>query len=265
MSRWFRFYNEALDDPKVQQLDPVVFKHWVNLLCIACRNDGKLPSHEAMAFSLRLDIIGLESLLDRLLIAGLIDVRKGGANGSYIAPHGWEKRQYKSDTSTERVKRFRNVSVTVNETAPETDTETELLAAKATSKARAPAIVKPAGVSDQVWHDFEKHRRAKKAPITETALAAFRREADKVGWTLEEAITESVARDWRGFKAEWVKENGRSNTNRQTAPDGRTMGKTEAAVRAIAARVAGPGERGGNNHGPVALPDNRRAIGYVER
>jgi hypothetical protein len=125
VSRWFRFYNEALDDPKVQQLDPVVFKHWVNLLCIACRHDGKLPSHESMAFSLRLDIIGLESLLDRLLIAGLIDVRKGGANGSYIAPHGWEKRQYKSDTSTERVKRFRNVAVTPVETAPETDTEAE--------------------------------------------------------------------------------------------------------------------------------------------
>lgn len=136
MSRWFRFYNEALDDPKVQQLDPVVFKHWVNLLCIACRHDGKLPNHDAMAFSLRLDIIGLESLLDRLLIAGLIDVRKGGPNGSYIAPHGWEKRQYKSDTSTERVKRFRNVAVTANETAPETDTDTDVVIAKAITTPR---------------------------------------------------------------------------------------------------------------------------------
>jgi hypothetical protein len=131
VSRWFRFYNEALDDPKVQQLDPAIFKYWVNLLCLACRNNGKLPSHEAMAFALRMDIIALESLLDRLLIAGLIDVRKGGANGSYIAPHGWEKRQYKSDTSTERVKRFRNVSKPLHETAPDTDTETELPLAKA--------------------------------------------------------------------------------------------------------------------------------------
>lgn len=238
MSRWFRFYNEALDDPKVQQLDPVVFKHWVNLLCIACRNDGKLPSHEAMAFSLRLDIIGLESLLDRLLIAGLIDVRKGGANGSYIAPHGWEKRQYKSDTSTERVKRFRNVAVTANETAPETDTEAELLAAKATSKARAPAIVKPADVSDQVWRDFKRHRIKVGHPVTETALLGIVREAEKAGWSLEDALIELIQRGWRGFKASWVEErqNGRSQNIRGS--NGAGADKRSGLARAIDAGIA---------------------------
>src|SRR5688572_7229352 len=99
MSRWFRFYAEALDDPKVQKLDPATFKQWVNILCLACKHEGFLPSHDDIAFALRIDIIALESLLDRLLIAGLIDVLKGGPNGSRIAPHGWAKRQYKSDGS----------------------------------------------------------------------------------------------------------------------------------------------------------------------
>jgi len=34
---WFRFYNDALDNPKVQLLPSDLFKTWVNLLCIASR------------------------------------------------------------------------------------------------------------------------------------------------------------------------------------------------------------------------------------
>ena len=55
-------------------------------------------------------------------------------------------------------------------------------------------------------------RKAKKAPITETALAGIRREADKAGYTLEQALATSCERGWIGFKAEWVagKPNGHS-------------------------------------------------------
>lgn len=131
MARWFRFHDEALDDPKVQRLSGDDFKAWVNLLCLASKNGGRLPSVEDIAFALRIDNIAARSLVDRFLIAGLIDKHKGGPNGSYIAPHGWEQRQYKSDTSTDRVKRFRQRSKAVSETAPETDTETEVPLAKA--------------------------------------------------------------------------------------------------------------------------------------
>lgn len=125
MSRWFRFYAEALDDPKVQKLEPSTFKHWVNLLCLAAKNDGVLPSQEDIAFALRIDEIACQSLLDRLLIAGLIDILKGGPNGSRIAPHAWSQRQYKSDVSTDRVKRYRERSRNVSVTPPDTETDTE--------------------------------------------------------------------------------------------------------------------------------------------
>jgi len=62
----------------------------------------------------------------------------------------------------------------------------------------------PHGVSDAVWIDFQKLRKAKKAPISETAIEAIEREAIKAGFTLNEALTECVARGWQGFKAEWV-------------------------------------------------------------
>jgi hypothetical protein len=42
-----------------------------------------------------------------------------------MSPHNWDKRQYKSDVSTERVKRFRNGKRNVSETPPETEADTE--------------------------------------------------------------------------------------------------------------------------------------------
>lgn len=125
MTRWFRFYAEVLNDPKVQKLDGDTFKDWVNLLCVASQNGGKLPGIDDLAFVMRRSSHACLTLVSRLLDAGLLDVRQGGLHGIHYAPHGWEKRQFKSDTSTERVKRFRAVSGNVSETPPDTDTDTE--------------------------------------------------------------------------------------------------------------------------------------------
>ena len=47
-------------------------------------------------------------------------------------------------------------------------------------------------------------RKKSKAVVTETVIKGIRREADKAGWSLEQALSEVVARGWRGFKADWV-------------------------------------------------------------
>ena len=62
----------------------------------------------------------------------------------------------------------------------------------------------PINVEEAVWADFLALRKAKKAPVTVTALAGIKREADKANWSLARAITECVERGWTGFKAEWV-------------------------------------------------------------
>ena len=124
MSRWFRLYDEVLDDPKVQKLSPELFKFWINLLCLASKKDGVLPDAEAVSFALRTPFHETRECLDSLFQCGLLDQNKKG-----MTPHGWSKRQYKSDTSTDRVKRFRqryrNVTPTVTETPPDTYTETD--------------------------------------------------------------------------------------------------------------------------------------------
>lgn len=62
----------------------------------------------------------------------------------------------------------------------------------------------PVSVDKEVWEDFMKIRKAKKAPMTKTALDAIKREAENAGWPLNDAIRECVTRGWQGFKAEWV-------------------------------------------------------------
>lgn len=62
---------------------------------------------------------------------------------------------------------------------------------------------KPDDVDNQVWEDFKKLRAAKKAPITQTAMAAIKNEADKAGITFNEAIKVMVEYGWQGFRQSW--------------------------------------------------------------
>jgi uncharacterized protein YdaU (DUF1376 family) len=64
----------------------------------------------------------------------------------------------------------------------------------------------PPNVSDETWSSFIAQRKLSKATISQTVINSFQREADKAGWTLEAALAETVARGWRGFKADWVKD-----------------------------------------------------------
>lgn len=127
--RWFRFYTEALDDEKVQLLPPSLFKTWINLLCLAASSGGKIPRASSVSFRLRLSTHDTQQQIDELILAGLIDIGPDGA----LKPHNWEVRQYVSDTSSDRVRKFRknnkkrrrNGDETFHGTTPEAETETE--------------------------------------------------------------------------------------------------------------------------------------------
>jgi 5-methylcytosine-specific restriction endonuclease McrA len=99
---WFRMYEEVLNDPKVQKLPPDLFKAWVNLLCLAKRCDGVLPPLDEVSFALRASEEETDSILELLVSSGLFDVTDDG-----LTPHNWDKRQFRSDTSNERVARYR--------------------------------------------------------------------------------------------------------------------------------------------------------------
>lgn len=100
---WFRFYIEALNDPKVQRLPAPLFKSWVNMLCIAKQNDGNLPPIEEIAYALRLSEAITSDIVQKLILRNLIDIDPMGK----MAPHEWGTRQYKSDTSADRTRKYR--------------------------------------------------------------------------------------------------------------------------------------------------------------
>src|SRR3990167_2495207 len=122
--KWFRFYSEVLNDPKVQSLSAADFKAWVNLLCVASEQEprGSLPA-EDIAFALRMSVTSANRLISRFTEKGFLDVRCDTVTGVFI--HGWAKRQYDSDDTTKRTRKHRSLEQNGNVpvTPPDTDTE----------------------------------------------------------------------------------------------------------------------------------------------
>jgi len=93
-------------------------------------------------------------------------------------------------------------------------------------KEKATVVATPHGVSDSVWQDFIKHRKAKKAQVTQTVIDGIQREADKAGWSLDAALRECITRNWQSFKADWVADKNLSQTGQmnQRVASGLTRG-----------------------------------------
>lgn len=104
--KWFRFYHDAIDDPKVQRLPGDLFKFWVNMLCLASRSSErgvvKLDPTE-IAFALRVPDETAEQMIAELVRRDLLDECTDG-----LEIHNWSSRQFKSDDVTARVREHRN-------------------------------------------------------------------------------------------------------------------------------------------------------------
>lgn len=66
------------------------------------------------------------------------------------------------------------------------------------------SIPRPEDVPEQLWADFVTHRKAKKAPVTETVIKRTRSQAAQCGMSLSDALEMTVTRGWQGFEARYV-------------------------------------------------------------
>ena len=66
------------------------------------------------------------------------------------------------------------------------------------------AAARPDAVSEDAWRDFLTLRKAKRAPVTASAVERIEREAQKAGITLQAALEECCLRGWTGFRADWM-------------------------------------------------------------
>lgn len=101
------------------------------------------------------------------------------------------------------------VDLTVN-TYLSAEAETERPAvAKATAKTTKHeadlSLLAEHGITGQIAEDFLTIRKAKRQPLTETAMRLIASEAQKVGMTAFQAVVFSIGNGWGSFRADWVR------------------------------------------------------------
>jgi hypothetical protein len=169
---WIKLYRDILDDIEWHQLDPLASKVLVMCWLIASENDGLLPDMKVLAFRLRMSEKQTSECVSKL-------------------SHWLEQDDINVISDC--------YQLDIPETERETETETE----KETKK-KATVVAPPDGVSESIWNDFVKHRKAKKAQVTQIVIDKLAEEAEKAGWPLEDVFKEMIVRNWVGFKATWV-------------------------------------------------------------
>jgi len=124
-------HHEIAKDPVIKCLSLDDRWHYVVVLCMKCegvldRNIKGANRERVIGNYLELPNDELETLKNRLIDLDLIDKKWN--------PKGWDKRQYKNDVSTERVRKYRKNKETGNVTetlwnsfrnGPEAETEAE--------------------------------------------------------------------------------------------------------------------------------------------
>lgn len=123
MNQWFRLYAEFATDPKVQMMSEAYQRRFIMLLCMRCGNDDVTLHDDEVAFQLRISTDEWVATKAAFIAKDLI--------GEDNSPLAWDRRQFRSDSSAERVRKHREgkkkagVTRNVTETPPEADTEAD--------------------------------------------------------------------------------------------------------------------------------------------
>jgi hypothetical protein len=169
---WFRFYCEFAGDAVVQSLAFEDQRHYVILLCL--KGDGTLdrPMDARVRDRIICRGLGLDPVTASEAKRRLLEVRMIDENWQ---PCGWNKRQYISDNSTPRVRKYRKTKETGNVpgtlqkrfgNGPDTDTDTDNPLTPLRGKFELPP-----SVDLDVWREFEEHRKEIRKPLTDRARA----------------------------------------------------------------------------------------------
>lgn len=232
---WFRFYSEAAHDRKIimaaraagiSKLEMV--GAWTTLLCLA--NDSPLRGRLYVTFQERFTATDIETELEtdskttQEILSALMryEMLDQDENGAYRVKN-WQKRQFESDKSTNRVQKHREkqqdgVSETFQKrsgNAPEADTESET---EADTEAEPPRLL------DIDFGTLCERYSKDIGVITATTSDMLKDDLEKYGLNnCLDAIGECVAnnvRRWsyaRAILERW-KTDGRGNKSKKTAP-----------------------------------------------
>ena len=265
---WFRIYDEALDDPRLQRLPASLFRAWFNLLCAASRNGGTLPDLPDLAFMLRTRPGALSRRLDALRAVGLVEEVDGE-----LRPVEWEKRQFvRQDaqvgaepmTAAERTRRWRERRArdAAGVTGDVTVTAIDLESNQETKTQTAPEGASACAGFNEFWQAFPS--RDGDNP-EQPALEAFRK-AVAAG-----AEPEAIIGGAKAYASATAGSAAMSHPPRDGCPrsDGAKPGRFPPHMRRSSRRFGFPRPRRTGAHGPIigarrrarARPSTPRAAG----
>lgn len=98
-NQWFRMYSEFATDAKVQMMSEAMQRRYLMLMCLRCSNALVTLHDEEIAFQLRISDEELAETKALFIKKGFIDSAWNLLN--------WEKRQFASDSSKDRVAKHR--------------------------------------------------------------------------------------------------------------------------------------------------------------
>ncbi len=177
---WIKLHRDILEQRDINAISDRSFRVLVGLWLLASEDramEGNLPDIDDIAFRLRYDKVSIIKSLKEL--------------DSFLV----------QDDITVISERYQDG---VPETETETETETE------NRKKRANALDYsswPHMPDQQTLQDWLSMRRRLKANVSQTVVNRFGSELKKAvrsGLTVDDCLSECVARNWKGFKLEWM-------------------------------------------------------------
>jgi hypothetical protein len=207
--QWFRLYNDIVDNHKIRML--AFEDRWHFIAIMACHSQelggGDEFFERSLAIKLGVQVRELEEIQRRLMDVNLIDA-------NWI-PIGWDDRQFLSDNSKARVKKYRekqrlsksvtevkrdcNVTVTVQDT----DTDTEQKQNKSIVNQEKKIIlarVAALGIDMDLWNEYLRTRKRLKASNSPRGLKVLLTEIEKLvklGEDATELVERSNSNGWK--------------------------------------------------------------------
>ncbi|HEZ2927691.1 replication protein [Neisseria meningitidis] len=127
-------------------------------------------------------------------------------NGGTTTPKNWG--------STKHTTKPTNTKHTISASAaadahtpadhPENGERAATVKAKPTKHETELALLAAHGITGQVAADFLQVRKAKRQPLTETAMKLLAADAAKCGMTALQAVEYAIGNGWASFRAEWL-------------------------------------------------------------
>jgi hypothetical protein len=210
----FQFYpSDWLRDTALRSCSTGARGLWIDMICFMHEGNpyGYLKVGDKVILADNLcRMVGetlevVEGWLSELEVAGVFDVDNGVICSRRMI-RDEELRQKRAEGGKLGGNPALKVNLKVEKEVKQNPTPSSSSSSSSSINKKATGVACPPDVNEKIWADWIALRKAKKAVVTETVIVGARKEAEKIGWTLEQFLTEWCVRGSQGLKADWIKQ-----------------------------------------------------------